>query len=112
MRIKEEVHADLARLRAQLLRKAKRGWITADDAMELYASALAQVVRNPACHMVDDRQQTPVKCRRCGRESSVIKGADHWNCRCTPSVKRYLATDMIDATGAYAVDPNALPVGA
>ena len=112
LRLKPEVTKDLAIARAQLLRGVRSGWMTADDAMLAYNDVLAQVVRNPGCHVEDTRAWTAVKCRRCGRETSVPLEIDIYNCRCTPSVKRFLATDMIGLDGEYAVDPSALPVGA
>jgi hypothetical protein len=112
MRLRPEVLTELAGHRTQLHTWVKLGILTADGAMEAYGEILARVVRNPACMMVDDGTGSPVRCRECGRTTSVPLGLDWYACRCQPSLRRALATDLVNADGSYAVDPFALPVGA
>ena len=112
LRLKPEVHSDLAKQRAQLVRWVKQGRLTSDEAMNAYASVLAQVVRDPACLLTDDNTWSPVRCRRCNREQSVPAGISQYSCLCTPYIKRHLAIDLIGLDGKYAVDPTVLPVGA
>ena len=112
LRLRPEVICELRDLRTRLLGWVKLRLLTSDAAMREYNARVAVVVRDPASMMVDDRTWSPVRCRRCNREGSVPAGADKYACRCTPSVERFLARDLIAPDGTYAVDPFALPVSA
>jgi hypothetical protein len=68
-------------------------------------------VRDPACHVHDDRSWTAVKCRACGHTSSVPTDVDYYSCPCSPSTKQHAINVMVGMDGKHLVDPDWLPVG-
>ena len=108
-RLRPDINAALATLRERLVRMVKYGHMTADGATKIYTDMLATTVRDTAAMILDDREWSPVRCRRCGRPGSVPSGDVAYSCRCTPNVKRFLARDLVGPDGSYAVDPDTLP---
>jgi len=108
LRLKPEVTAELALFRSRLTVRHRLGLITAENVSIAYRDALAQVLRSDAALMPDDREWTPVRCRDCGHQTSVVKDTSSWECRCKRGHERQAFVDAIGPDGRYLLDDHAM----
>lgn len=107
-RLKPQAERELDGLKSRLKFLVKVRAISADSALDAYLEACRQVSCNRFAFEEDDREWSPVKCRACGRTSSVVLGASKYSCRCSPTVAREAFLDMVGRDGSYLlVDPIA-----
>lgn len=102
-RLKPQVEHELEQLKKHLMFLVKLGAATSENAFNAYMDACRQVSRKEHCFEVDTREWSPIKCRACGRTSSVLSGTAKYSCVCSPTVPREAFLDMVGRDGSYLI---------